>query len=103
MIAAGDSLLVTVRADWAGAAYPGDGDEETRGFWCPESLMVASPGFAEAIQHVRENKNPTLGAARAEHVMGSYYPRAGTCPLSPATEPAVTTVRFAAFCPEGLS
>lgn len=40
--------------------------------------MVASTGFAQAIQNVPDNGNPASAAA----VMGSYYPRAAVCPLA---------------------
>lgn len=40
--------------------------------------MVASTGFAQAIQNVPDNGNPASAAA----VMGPYYPRAAICPLA---------------------
>jgi hypothetical protein len=40
--------------------------------------MLASPGFAEAVQNVPQNDNPASAAA----VMGPYYPRAAICPLT---------------------
>jgi hypothetical protein len=40
--------------------------------------MVASTGFAQAIQNVPDNGDPASAAA----VMGPYYPRAAVCPLA---------------------
>jgi hypothetical protein len=50
--------------------------------------MVASAGFAQAIQNVPVNGNPSSAAA----VMGPYYPRTAVCPL------ATLAARGAAAC-----
>jgi hypothetical protein len=47
--------------------------------------MVASPGFAEAIQNVpvnQSNESPAAEEAAAEAVMGPYYPQMAVCPLA---------------------